>query len=70
MLQAEQALEELIGAVDTVIVIPNERLMETVKRGAGFLARFGIADDILRQAVQEFRNIITCPALSMTILPT
>jgi len=52
MLQAEQALEELIGAVDTVIVIPNERLMETVERGTSFFDAFRIADDILRQAVQ------------------
>src|SRR5260370_276587 len=36
MMQAEQALQELINAVDTVIVIPNERLMETVERGTSF----------------------------------
>ena len=52
MLQAEQALQDLIGAVDTVIVIPNERLMETVERGTSFFDAFRIADDILRQAVQ------------------
>src|SRR6516162_8229403 len=52
MLQAEQALLELIGAVDTVIVIPNERLMETVEPGTSFFDAFRIADDILRQAVQ------------------
>ena len=47
MLQAEQALQELIGCVDTVIVIPNERLMETVERGTSFFDAFRIADDIL-----------------------
>src|SRR5271169_1939129 len=52
MLQAEQALQELIGCVDTVIVIPNERLMDTVERGTSFFDAFRIADDILRQAVQ------------------
>src|SRR6266851_3718085 len=52
MMQAEQALQELIGAVDTVIVIPNERLMDTVERGTSFFDAFRIADDILRQAVQ------------------
>ena len=52
MLQAEQALQELIGGVDTVIVIPNERLMETVEHGTSFFDAFRIADDILRQAVQ------------------
>jgi cell division protein FtsZ len=46
MMQAEQALQELIGAVDTVIVIPNERLMETVERGTSFFDAFRIADDI------------------------
>src|SRR5713226_6778119 len=59
MLQAEQALQDLIGAVDTVIVIPNERLMETVERGTSFFDAFRIADDILRQAVQGISDIIS-----------
>ena len=63
MLQAEQALEELIGCVDTVIVIPNERLMETVERGTSFFDAFRIADDILRQAVQGISDIITVPGI-------
>jgi cell division protein FtsZ len=63
MIQAEQALEELIGAVDTVIVIPNERLMETVERGTSFFDAFRIADDILRQAVQGISDIITVPGI-------
>src|SRR6266478_1758675 len=58
MLQAEQALQELISAVDTVIVIPNERLMETVERGTSFFDAFRIADDIPR------------PASSIAISPT
>src|ERR1700745_3291719 len=63
MLQAEQALQELINAVDTVIVIPNERLMETVERGPSFFDAFRIADDILRQAVQGISDIITVPGI-------
>jgi cell division protein FtsZ len=63
MLQAEQALQELISAVDTVIVIPNERLMETVERGTSFFDAFRIADDILRQAVQGISDIITVPGI-------
>ena len=63
LLQAEQALEDLIGAVDTVIVIPNERLMETVERGTSFFDAFRIADDILRQAVQGISDIITVPGI-------
>jgi cell division protein FtsZ len=63
MLQAEQALQELVGVVDTVIVIPNERLMETVERGTSFFDAFRIADDILRQAVQGISDIITVPGI-------
>src|SRR5438094_969306 len=63
MMQAEQALQELIGAVDTVIVIPNERLMDTVERGTSFFDAFRIADDILRQAVQGISDIITVPGI-------
>src|SRR5438552_4361483 len=63
MTQAEQGLTELIGAVDTVIVIPNERLMETVERGTSFFDAFRIADDILRQAVQGISDIITVPGI-------
>ena len=59
MVQAEQALAELVGCVDTVIVIPNERLMDTVERGTSFFEAFRIADDILRQAVQGISDIIT-----------
>ncbi|MGH9806191.1 MAG: cell division protein FtsZ [Terriglobia bacterium] len=63
MLQSEQALTELIDCVDTVIVIPNERLMETVERGTSFFDAFRIADDILRQAVQGISDIITIPGI-------
>ncbi len=61
--QAEQALAELVGVVDTVIVIPNERLLETVERGTSFFEAFRIADDILRQAVQGISDIITIPGI-------
>ncbi len=63
MMQAEHALTELVGCVDTVIVIPNERLMETVERGTSFFEAFRIADDILRQAVQGISDIITVPGI-------
>jgi cell division protein FtsZ len=63
MEQAEQALSELIGSVDTVIVIPNERLMECVEQGTSFFEAFRIADDILRQAVQGISDIITIPGI-------
>jgi cell division protein FtsZ len=63
MMQAEQALQDLVGCVDTVIVIPNERLMETVEPGTSFFDAFRIADDILRQAVQGISDIITVPGI-------
>ncbi len=63
MLQAEHGLGELVSCVDTVIVIPNERLMECVERGTSFFESFRIADDILRQAVQGISDIITVPGI-------
>ena len=59
MLQAEQGLGELSESVDTVICIPNERLMQFVDKGTSFFEAFRIADDILRQGVQGISDIIT-----------
>src|SRR5438552_6331473 len=59
MAQAEQGLAELSDAVDTVICIPNERLMQFVDKGTSFFEAFRIADDILRQGVQGISDIIT-----------
>ena len=59
MMQAEQGLAELSDAVDTVICIPNERLMQFVDKGTSFFEAFRIADDILRQGVQGISDIIT-----------
>jgi cell division protein FtsZ len=59
MLQAEQGLAELSQGVDTVICIPNERLMQFVDKGTSFFEAFRIADDILRQGVQGISDIIT-----------
>jgi len=59
MMQAEQGLAELSEVVDTVISIPNERLMQFVDKGTSFFEAFRIADDILRQGVQGISDIIT-----------
>jgi len=59
MAQAEYGLSELGQAVDTVICIPNERLMQYVDKGTSFFEAFRIADDILRQGVQGISDIIT-----------
>ena len=63
MMVAEKGLAELAEAVDTVITIPNERLIEVVERGTSFFESFRIADDILRQAVQGISDIITIPGI-------
>jgi len=63
MQQAEQGLRELQECVDTVITIPNERLLHTVDRGASLAAAFAVADDVLRQAVQGISDLITVPGL-------
>jgi cell division protein FtsZ len=62
MNQAERGLSELIDSVDTVIVIPNEKLL-AVAQDAGFFESFRVADDILRQAVQGISDIITIPGI-------
>ncbi len=63
MLQADQGLRELRECVDTVITIPNERLLHTVERGVSLADSFKVADDVLRQAVQGISDLITVPGL-------
>ncbi len=58
---AERGVEELRGAVDTLITIPNERLLNFVERGTPLAEAFRIADDVLRQAVQGISDLITVP---------
>ena len=59
----ERGLCELANAVDTVITIPNDRLLSLVPKGTSFFEAFRIADDVLRQAVQGISDIITTPGL-------
>jgi cell division protein FtsZ len=63
MQQAEQGLRELQECVDTVITIPNERLLHTVDRGSSLADSFRVADEVLRQAVQGISDLITVPGL-------
>ena len=58
---AERGVEELRSAVDTLITIPNERLLNFVERGTPLFEAFRIADDVLRQAVQGISDLITIP---------
>src|SRR5262249_21646172 len=63
MRQAEQGLGELRECVDTVITIPNERLLSAVPKGTPFHESFRLVDDVLLQAVRGISNIITVPGL-------
>lgn len=63
MQQAENGLRELRECVDTVITIPNERLLHTVEKDSSLSDSFGVADDVLRQAVQGISDLITVPGL-------
>ena len=60
---ADQGVEELRAACDTVIVIPNDRLLEVLDRSTSMLDAFKIADDVLRQGVQGITDLITMPGL-------
>jgi len=60
---AESGIEELRAACDTVIVIPNDRLLEVLDRSTSMIDAFKIADDVLRQGVQGICDLITMPGL-------
>jgi len=61
--QADLGVEELRRNCDTVIVIPNDRLLEVLDRSTSMLEAFRIADDVLRQGVQGICDLITMPGL-------
>ena len=60
---ANVAAEELRKYVDTLIIIPNERLLSVVSRQTSMEDSFRIADDVLRQAVQGVSDVITVPGI-------
>lgn len=61
--QAERGLDELRASVDTVITIPNERLLQTIDRTTPLPEAFAAADDVLRQAIQGISDLILVPGL-------
>ena len=61
--QAEAGVHALREACDTVVVIPNERLLEVLDKNTSMLDAFKIADDVLRQGVQGICDLITEPGL-------
>jgi cell division protein FtsZ len=62
-MQAERGLEELRECVDTVITIPNERLLATIGRSTSLNEAFTNADDVLRQAIQGISDLILVPGM-------
>ena len=62
-MQAEEGLRLLRANVDTLITIPNQRLLQVVERGTSLRDAFRVADNVLRQAVQGISDLITTPGL-------
>lgn len=60
---AEAGIEELKEQVDTLIVIPNDKLLETADKRISLLDSFKLADDVLRQGIQGISEVITVPGL-------
>src|SRR5215204_5061008 len=60
---ADDGVEALRQACDTLIVIPNDRLLEVLDRSTSMLDAFKVADDVLRQGVQGICDLITTPGL-------
>jgi cell division protein FtsZ len=63
LINAEEGMKELTKHVDTLIVIPNDRISLVVEKGTPMLKSFSIANDVLRQAVQGISDIILVPGL-------
>ena len=60
---AEKGISELKEQVDTLIVIPNDRLLQIVNKRASLQEAFSVADDVLRQGIQGISELITIPGL-------
>ena len=63
MLHAEKGIEDLKTKVDTLVTIPNDRLLQVVEKKTSIMDAFKIADDVLRQGVQGISDLIAIPGL-------
>ena len=61
--QAERGVESLKGKVDTLVVIPNDKLLQIIDRKTSIVEAFKMADDVLRQGVQGISDLIAIPGL-------
>lgn len=60
---AESAYEKLVSQVDTIVAIPNDRILQIIDRKTSLVEAFEIVDDVLRQGVQGISELITVPGL-------
>ena len=63
MMNAEMGIKNLSKCVDTLVVIPNDRLLQVVPKGTSFVDAFKYADDVLRQGIQGIADLIATPSL-------
>ena len=63
MRNAEAGINDLKQRVDTLVVIPNDRLLQVVSKGTSMMEAFGIADEVLHQGIQGISDLIALPAL-------
>lgn len=63
MLNAERGVAELKEKVDTLVTIPNDKLLQVVGKGTSIVEAFRIADDVLRQGIQGISDLIAVPSL-------
>src|SRR4051812_35520393 len=61
--QAEDGVDQLADAVDTLVVVPNNRLLSVLDKGTSMVEAFRVADDVLRQGVQGITDLVTLPGL-------
>ncbi|HEY4280871.1 MAG TPA: cell division protein FtsZ [Conexibacter sp.] len=61
--QADEGIEALAAEVDTLIVVPNNRLLSVLDRNTSMVDAFRVADDVLRQGVQGISDLVTLPGL-------
>ena len=61
--QAERGIESLKSKVDTLVVIPNDKLLQIIDRKTSIVEAFRMADDVLRQGVQGISDLIAVPGL-------
>ncbi|MBA1333694.1 MAG: Cell division protein FtsZ [Firmicutes bacterium] len=63
ILQADEGIKELKSKVDTLVIIPNDRLLQVSEKKTSIVEAFRIADDVLRQGVQGISDLIAVPGL-------